>query len=120
MLVLLANEPRAYREAFAASFAARRPHVEAVAVEPDALDREALRLRPELVVCDHVTPTVRAVARSWIELRVKDGMLVASSNVVALPADKNVEFADLLSIIDRTEERLRSESLGRGKAGPVR
>jgi len=120
MLVLLANEPRMYREAFAVSFAAARPNVGTITVEPGALDREALRLRPDLVVCNRATTTVKAVVRSWIELRVENGMLVANSNVGALPADKNVEFRDLLSIIDRTEKRLHWKSLRQGKAGPVR
>lgn len=110
MLVLLANEPRAYREAFAGGFAALRPHVEAIVVEPDVLDREALRLRPELVVCDRITPTVEAVARSWIELRVEGERLVATSNVGALPAHTELRLGDLLSIVDQTEELLHRES----------
>lgn len=114
---MVANEPRAYREAFAYSVEAVRPHVEAIAVESDILDREVLRLRPDLVVCAHVTPAVEAVARSWIELRVENEVLVASSNVGALPAGTNVRFDELLSIIDRTEELIHEESLGRRNTG---
>jgi CheY-like chemotaxis protein len=61
--VLVANEPRSYREAFAFAFRTLRPHVEAIVVEPEALEREALRLRPDLVVCDRVTPAVAAITR---------------------------------------------------------
>ena len=65
MRILVANEPRSYREAFTRVFQALRPHVESIAVDPDALDREALRLRPDLVVCGRVTPMVETVARCW-------------------------------------------------------
>lgn len=53
---MAANEPRSYREAFVWVFEAVRPHVKAIAVEPGALDRETLRIRPDLVVCDRATP----------------------------------------------------------------
>lgn len=119
MRVLLANKPRSYREAFARVFEEVRPRVEAIAVEPGALDREALRLRPDLVVCDRVTPAVETVACSWIELRVENEVLVASSNAGALPAGTNLGLDDLLSVIDRTEELINGESLGRGNADSV-
>lgn len=119
MRVLLANKPRSYREAFARVFEEVRPHVESIVVEPGALDREALRLHPDLVVCDRATPTVETVARSWIELHVEDEALVASSNAGALPAGTNVRFEELLSIIDRTEELLQEDSLGRRNVGSV-
>ncbi|HET7270060.1 MAG TPA: hypothetical protein VFI90_03135, partial [Rubrobacter sp.] len=69
MRILVANEPRSYREAFARVIQTLRPHIETIAVDPDALDSEALRLRPDLVVCGRVTPTVETVARCWMELR---------------------------------------------------
>ncbi|HEX6710139.1 MAG TPA: hypothetical protein VF068_07380 [Rubrobacter sp.] len=102
--ILVANEPRSYRETFARVFEALRPHVEAIAVDPDALDREALRLRPDLVVCGRVTPTVVAVARCWMELRVEGERLVTTSKP-RMPSDgREVDLAYLLSFIDRSGE----------------
>jgi hypothetical protein len=102
--ILVANEPRSYRETFARVFEALRPHVEAIAVEPDALDREALRLRPDLVVCGRVTPTVETVARCWMELRVEEERLVSTSKPRMAPDGGEVDLAYLLSFIDRSEE----------------
>jgi hypothetical protein len=83
MRILVANELRSYREAFARVFHELSPHIEARAIEPQNLEREALRVRPDLVVLDRIT----------------------STNVpgASLPAD-NVELADLLSVIDRLQE----------------
>jgi hypothetical protein len=104
MRILVANEPRSYRETFARVFQALRPHVEAIAVDPDALDREALRLRPDLVVCERVTPTVETVARCWMELRVEGERLVSASKPRMPSGGGEVDLAYLLSFIDRSEE----------------
>lgn len=105
--VLVANEPRSYREAFGRAFLALRPNVETIIVEPEILDWEAVRLTPDLVICDHVTPVVAATVRSWIELRVEDEALVAVSNSSAFPADaREIGLDDFLAFIDRGEEAL--------------
>ncbi len=65
MRVLLANEPCSCREVFARAFRALRTHVEVITVEPDALEGEAPRLRPD-VACSHITPALRSdTYRSW-------------------------------------------------------
>ena len=106
MRVLVANEPRSYREAFAFAFRTLRPHVEAIVVEPEALEREALRLRPDLVVCDRVTPAVVAITRSWMEVRVENEVLVAASDG-RVPGARDVSLDDLLAFIDRNEEAIQ-------------
>ena len=103
MRILVANEPRSYREAYTHAFQALRPHVESIAVDPDALDSEALRLRPDLVVCGRVTPTVETVARCWIELRVEGERLVSASKPRMPSGGGEVDLAYLLSFIDRSE-----------------
>jgi len=104
MRILVANEPRSYREAFTRVFQTLRPHVESIAVDPNALDREALRLRPDLVVCRRVTPTVETVARCWLELRVEGEMLVSAGKPRMSSGGGEVDLAYLLSFIDRSEE----------------
>ena len=115
MRVLVANEPRSYREAFGRALLGLRPNVETIIVEPQTLDWEALRLTPDLVICDHVTPVVAASARSWIELRVEDEALVAVSNSRAFPADaREIGLDDLLALIDGDEEPRVVEEFGTG------
>lgn len=107
MRVLVANEPRSYREAFGRAFLVLRPNVETSVVEPETLDREVSRFKPDVVICDRVTPVVVATVRSWIELRVEDEVLVAASNSRALAADESeIGLDDLLAFIDANEEAL--------------
>ena len=102
--ILVANEPRSYRETFTRVIQMLRPHIETIAVNPDALDSEALRLRPDLVVCGRVTPTVETVARCWMELRVEEEKLVSTSKPRKPSGGGEVDLAYLLSFIDRSEE----------------
>ena len=48
--VLMANEPRAYREGIAAVIGQLRPEVEVKTVEPSALDASISRFSPDMVV----------------------------------------------------------------------
>lgn len=66
--VLVANEPRSYREAIAAALAMLRPLDEVVEVNPASLDSEVRRLSPHLVICSRLTPIVETGASSWVEL----------------------------------------------------
>ncbi len=38
-----------------------------------------------LVVCDHVTPTVRAIANSWVEIRIENEVMVVNGSSGAWP-----------------------------------
>lgn len=104
MRVLVANEPRSYRETFTAAFQALRPHIESIAVEPEALEQETIRLQPDLVMCERITPAVEATARFWLELRVENEALVVRSNMPLLHDDAIVDLADLLEFIDQSEK----------------
>lgn len=107
MRVLVANEPRSYREAFGRAFVVLRPNVETIVVEPEVLDREVLRFEPDVVICDRVTPVVAATARSWMELRVEEERLVVCSNSRALPArHREIDLDDLLAFIDESEKAM--------------
>jgi hypothetical protein len=63
--VLVANEPRVYREALAGALAALRPEASVVAVEPAELDGMVVRTRPDLVFCSSLAPAVEAGDRAW-------------------------------------------------------
>ena len=112
MRILLANEPRSYREAFADAFRALRPHVEAITVDPEALEEEMLRLRPDVVVCSHTTPAIRA-AGSWIEVRVEDELLTLRTS--GTDRSNNPDLETLLAFVDRSDGEARN-----GGRTPVR
>lgn len=60
MRIVVANEPRAYRDVIAAAFSILRPHVDVMNIEPDQLDSAVLRCDPHMVICSHRTATVEA------------------------------------------------------------
>ena len=107
--ILVANEPRLYREAFASVFRMSRPYVEVIAAEHEEIDNQVSRFHPDLVICEHVTPTVQRVARSWIAVRVENDEFIATSNSSALSTRTNAELNDFLSVIDDVEEQIRRE-----------
>ena len=101
--VLMANEPRAYREAIALALEASRPDAEVLTIEPETLDDEVRHFLPRLVICSHVTAVVEAEVPVWIELYPEHG---ASSTVSfggrrsTIPA---MEMEDLIRIFDHTQ-----------------
>lgn len=98
--VMLANEPRAYREVISAVFESLRPDVEVFTVEPEGLDREFQRRVPQLVIFSRLTALVSRDAYAWIELYPEG----ASHAVVSLAGDrttyKDMDLDILLSTID--------------------
>jgi hypothetical protein len=118
MHVLVANEPRAYREAITGILRELRPHIEFNAIEPDALDGEVARLRPHLVVCSRITGAVRALW-GWIMLYPDGENRAVISTAGERVTVENIGFDDLLSTIDRTElllSKLCNEHEARGAA----
>ena len=67
-LVLVANEPRAYRETIALALSALRPRAEVVAVEPDDLDAEIARRHPDVAVCSELSPMIETSVPIWVLL----------------------------------------------------
>lgn len=101
MLVLIANDPRAYREAISGTLEALRPGFEVLMVEPGNLDEEVLRMAPHLVVCSRVSNIIEERAPVWIELYPGH-----SSGAVVQIADERtaipeMDFETLLSTVDR-------------------
>ena len=106
--VLMANEPRAYREGIAAVIGQLRPGVEIEMVEPSALDTSIERFSPDMVICTKATAALKGGVRVWVELYPDND---ASS--VANIGGRRMEYAeiqlpDLLSIVDKAEELART------------
>ena len=57
--IVVANEPRVYREAFAAVLQELRPYIEVICIEPDDLDEKVSHGRPRLVLCSQLTEAVQ-------------------------------------------------------------
>lgn len=107
MRVLLANEPRSYREIFAGAFRALRPHVEVITAEPGALEEAASRLHPDAVVCSNATPALRTAIEVWMEVRLEDGTLRVRASDTGRSQDTNPGLQTLLAFVDRSEGEAR-------------
>jgi hypothetical protein len=105
--ILLANEPRSYRETLAAAFRILKPNTDVLVVDPDELDAEVERLSPHLVICSRATLTVKARSLAWVELYSEHG----SVSVVSVGGERStvagIGLGDLLMVIERTETLAR-------------
>ncbi len=113
--VLLANEPRSYRQAIAAVLRDLRPGVEFGETEPEDLDRHVVRRAPQLVICSRATPTVRSAAPSWVELYKDHGSLSPVSTRREQSTVEEMELSDLLLIVDRAVVLLYFQGLFSGR-----
>ena len=104
--VLVANELASYRESVAAVFRALLPDLEVFEAESADLNREVLRLRPELVICSRVTSLVRDRVPNWVELHPNRGPFSTFFVAGERRAMEQVELVDLLSVVDRARPTL--------------
>ena len=112
--VLVAIDPRMYREVIAHAVRERRPHAEVRTAGPEDLDGEARRLAPDLIVCNRTTAAVQEFARSWVELEVRPGpgSLDANVKVDSRPTTK-VEQAEIDHVVAALDETQRTLLLRR-------
>ena len=102
--VLMANEPRAYREGIAAVIGQLRPEVEVQTVEPSALDTSIGRFSPDMVICSKATDTLKGGVRVWVEL-YPENAAVSVANIGGRRLEyAEIQLPDLLSIVDKAEE----------------
>ena len=102
--VLMANEPRAYREGIAAVISQLRPAVEVETVEPEALDDSIKRYAPDMVICSKATETLKGRVRVWVELYPENGAISVASIGGRRMEYTEIQLPDLLSIVDKAEE----------------
>ena len=97
----MANEPTIYREVISAALKELRPSVEIFTAEPEDLEREFLRLLPQLVICSQLTKRVELDEPVWVEL-YPDGAshAVLSSLDGCRTTLTGMDFDTLLSILD--------------------
>jgi hypothetical protein len=101
--VVVANQPAVYREVISAAFERLRPRAEIFTTDPEGLDRECERLRPQFVVCSRLTETVERMVPAWVELYPEHGPLSGISVRGRRSVLDRIGLADLLSILDEAE-----------------
>lgn len=108
--VVLANEPRSYRQAIAGALQALRPDVEFEEIEPDNIDAEVGRRAPELLICSIATPAVQAAVPSWVELYTDHGSISSVSIHLEKSTVDGIEIPDLLQIVDRALDAVPADA----------
>ena len=112
--ILVATEPRSYREVMAKAIGALRPDAVVLIFEPGRLEASAAAVEADLVLCSRgpgPSPIKRPV---WVEL-YPDGDTLARVYVDGESfTTPDIELADLLAIIDQTGQRKRRPAKGAG------
>lgn len=104
--VLVANEPRSYREVYAEALRGLRPEVEVRVALPGDVDRWIDLFHPHLVLCSDLTPKIEREVPAWIQFYPPEepAMLVFTQGEVSTMAPAELET--LLSVVDRSKEFL--------------
>lgn len=98
--VLIANEPRFYREGLAAAMQLLRPGLDVIRTEPDNLDGDVGRHRPQVVICSQLTAAVLAGIAIWILLYPEGenhAVIGIGEQRMTVPG---IEFDRILTVID--------------------
>ena len=110
--VLLANEPLSYREAQAQVLRSLRPQAEVWMVEAAALEQEAQRLAPNLVVCSRLVPAVEVVGVPvWVEVYSGHGAISRACVCGELRMVSDMQLRDLLALVDEAQ-RISRQPIG--------
>lgn len=100
--ILLANEPRVYRETIAAALQMLRPETRVIVAEPDMLDASVLEYVPMVVICSHLTNIVETRVPTWAVL-YPDGAMEAVIQVDDKQEVINgLDLAGIIHLVDST------------------
>ena len=101
--VVLANEPRAYREALSEALRNLCPRAEVVIVEPAALHQHVRRFSPHLVLGSELDPEMLPGLFCWVDL-YPNGERYA---VITIGGERttvgHLDLAGLLRLVEQTE-----------------
>jgi hypothetical protein len=109
ILLAIEEDYRSYREVIAAAIRVLRPHVEVSTTDPEGLEREVARFRPQLIVSSRPKTTVRPPTMGWIKVTSDKPM---DPSEVWLGQDRwetsDPTMKTIVQVIDSIEEKLAS------------
>lgn len=110
VLVAFEDDYRAYREVIAAGIGVLRPHAAVRTANPDALDEELKRFKPQVVICGQPEAADPNDVLAWIELPL-DPLRPGRIRV----GDRRWESTNptldvLLGVIDEVEELFQTNN----------
>jgi hypothetical protein len=103
--VLVAIEPKMYREVLAFHICQQRPQSEVVLASPENLEATAERRRPHLTIANEVPPLLKEMG-FWVEVP-NDGWLDTHISADGYSTTlHDVSLEDLVAVMDKAEEEL--------------
>ncbi len=111
--VLVAINPRLYREVLALSLHQQRPNAQVLLCPPQVLDRESRRFEPHLVVLDD---NDGAAPNMLSEFLYRVEILLGASMDARISVDgqareiKDILTEDLLAVVDEAEKLITEEA----------
>lgn len=84
-----------------------RPETEVKTVEPESLEDEVSAFAPDMVICDKAGEAVQEHVKVWVELYPNFSPLSVTSIGGQVSTIEGIQLADILEIIDRTEDLIR-------------
>lgn len=118
--VLVANEPRSYRESFVEALRMLRPEAEISEVQPDDLDQRIEDLKPDLIICSRLTLAVERTP-AWLLVYPEGRPVTMVYTAGKLSSFIDLDLDKILSVVDRTAELVNSERrLARGRTTGLR
>jgi hypothetical protein len=110
MRVLVAIEPRAYREVIGISIQHLRPNLEVIVIEPDELKQTIARFAPKLVMCKLSAASMPQGRNAWVEFHPYEEPAAVISLDGRRTEFENISLEELLSVIDETEELCKTKT----------
>lgn len=110
--VIVANEPRVYREAIAAALQKMRPGIATIAVDPADLAEGIDQYHPDLTICSQLITEVETEASAWVLLYPECDNCAVMSVAGEQQMTNHLTFADLIAVVDRTAQTRPHLQLG--------
>jgi hypothetical protein len=98
--VVVANEPRAYREVLAAALRQLMPGVCIVEVEPDQLTSAIGALEPRVVICSRLKAVVDHLPIAWMVLYPEGTGIAIGSAAGERTIHRRIDLPDLVAFVD--------------------
>ncbi len=116
--VLIAIEPRSYREAIGEAVQSLRPHLKVLIMEPGDLHGEVARVSPELVICGQPKSVVPDARCAWVEYRPYAEPAARISVDGRYRELSEIELEDLLTVVDEAEKLYSTNHNSRNSYSP--
>ena len=108
MRVVVAIEPRSYRQVIGEAIRASRPDVEVTVLDPDTLGAALARLHPGLVFSNRPDTFAPEGTAAWVEFRPYEHPPARICLAGRRRELEEVELGDLISLVDEAVELARA------------